>query len=68
MLLLETWVPQMVASRLSVLHHLHSIMIHIFIGSLWQRMRPNYRIAMDIGYDPLGFLPGVGFGKQFLTN
>ena len=43
MLLLETWVPQMVASRLSVLHQLHSVMMHNFMGSLWQRMRPYYR-------------------------
>ena len=43
-------------------------MIHIFMGSLWQRMRPITEIAIDIGYDPLGFLPKVGFGKQLLTN
>ena len=45
-------------------------MIHIIMGFLWQHMRLFHEITIDIGYDPLGFLPGVRFqtGKQFLTN
>ena len=60
--------PQVVASRLSVLRHLHSIMIHIIMRSLWQHMRLFHRNMIDIAYEPLGCLPGLGFGKQFLIS
>ena len=43
LMLWESLVPQMMASRLSVLCHLHSIMIHIIMGSLGQRMRLFHR-------------------------
>ena len=70
-MLWENFVPQMVASRLSELRHLHSIMIHIMMGSLCSVCAYSYPmstdITIDIGYDPLGFLPGVVFGKQSLT-
>ena len=34
-------------------------MLHIIMGSLWQHVSLSTEITIDIGYDPLGFLPGV---------
>ena len=53
-----------VASRFSVLRHLRSILIHIIMGSLWQRMRLFHRKRLTLVMIPR-LLPGLGFGKQF---
>ena len=64
-MLWEDLVPHMVASRLLVLRHLHSIMTQIFMGSIGSVCTCFTEITIDVGYDPLGFLPEVDFGKQF---
>ena len=56
MLLRESSVPQMMAFRLAVLCHLHSIMIHIIMRSLWQRMRLITETTIDMNYSGKHFL------------
>ena len=48
MMLWENSVPQMVISRLSLLHSLGGIMIHTIMRFLWQRMRHTAGAVLSI--------------------
>ena len=61
MILWEDCVPHMLEFGFFVLCRLHSIVIHIVMGSLWQHMRLFYGNKLKLIVTVAGL-------KQFLTN